>query len=47
MSIKKNTLGTITPKKARRIYSKELASMSKIWPELLGVGRKGGIPIGL
>lgn len=36
MSIKKNTLGTITPNKARRIYRKELAGMSKIWPESSG-----------
>lgn len=33
MSIKKNTLDTIIPNKARRIYRKELAGMSKIWQD--------------
>lgn len=33
MSIKKNTLDTITPNKAKRIYRKELAGMSRIWQE--------------
>ena len=33
MSIKKNTLETITPNKAGQIYRKELAGMSKIWQE--------------
>jgi hypothetical protein len=29
MSIKKNTLGTVTPSAARQVYKKELASMSE------------------
>lgn len=33
MSIKENTLETITPNKAGQIYRKELAGMSKIWQE--------------
>lgn len=33
MSIKKNTLDTITANKARQIYKKELAGMSAIWLE--------------
>lgn len=47
MSIKKNTLDTITPNKAGQIYRKELAGMSKIWQESSWewVRRRGGLQL--